>query len=61
MLPDFEVLDSKIASVLENLLAAERNAQQDNRFLKGRQIAYLVHEYFKIIGTGEPILDFSDL
>ena len=45
MLPDSEVLDSKMASALKKLLTAvlerrvhmeELQAQQDNRFLKGR-------------------------
>ena len=39
----------------------KQNAQQDNRFLKGRQIAYLIFGYFKIRGTGQPLLDFNDL
>ena len=47
-IPDFEAHDSKIANVLEKLLTAdfkrrvymeEQQAQQDKRFLKGRQIA----------------------
>ena len=39
----------------------ERKPQPDNRFLKGRQIAYMIYDYFKINGTGEALLDFNDL
>ena len=39
----------------------EQKAQQDNRFLKGRQIAYMICDNFKISGTDEALLDFNDL
>ena len=38
----------------------EQQAQQDNSFLKGRQIAYMFYNYLKISGTGEALLDFND-
>ena len=50
IIPDFEILDSQIASALKKLLTAdfkrgvyieEMKTQQDTRFLKGRQIAYM--------------------
>ena len=70
ILPDFEVLESKIASALKTLFTAdfkrrvyteEQKAQQDNRFLKGRQIVNMVHGNFKISGTGDAHLGFNDL
>ena len=39
----------------------EQEAQQDNRFLKGRQIAHMINDNIKISGTGEALLDFTDL
>ena len=71
MIPDFEIFDSekKKASALKKLLAAdfkrrdhteEQKAQQDKRFLKGRPIAYMICEYFKVSGTREPLLDDHD-
>ena len=39
----------------------EQKAQQDNRFLEGRRIAYMIHDNFKISGTGEALLDLNDL
>ena len=70
ILPDFEILDSNITSPLKKLLTAdfnrrvymeEQKAQQDNRFLKGRQIAYMIYDNFQISGRGEDLLDFNDL
>ena len=49
--PDFEVLDSESASALKKLVTAdlkervymeEQKAQQDKRFLMGRQIAFMI-------------------
>ena len=66
MIPDFEVLDSNIASALKKLLTAdfkrrvgmeEQKAQQDNRLVRGRQIAFVTCDYIKIRGTGETLLD----
>ena len=70
ILPDFEVLDSKMASFSKKLFTAdftrrvymeEQKAQQDNRFLKGRQTANKIYDYFEISGTGEALHDLNDL
>ena len=69
MISDVEVLDSKMASALNELLTAdfkkrvymkEQKAQQDTRFLNGRQIAYMIGDNFKISGTSEALLDIND-
>ena len=39
----------------------EQEAQYDNRFLKGRQILHMIHDYFKDSGTSGAPLDFNDL
>ena len=39
----------------------ERKAQQDNRFLKGRQIAENIYDLFKITGASEALVDFNEL
>ena len=51
-MPDFEVLDAKIASALNRIIhnshfkrrvsLEEQKAQKEDRFLRGRQIAYLI-------------------
>ena len=53
-MPDFEVLDAKIASALNRIIhntqfkgkvsLEEQKAQKKDRFLRGRRIAYLIYE-----------------
>ena len=55
-MPNFEVLDARIASALNKIIhnshfkrrisLEEQKAQKEDRFLRGRQIAYLIYEYF---------------
>ena len=39
----------------------EEKAQKDDRFLRCRQIAYMIYEHLGVTGTHEAFLDFSDL
>ena len=39
----------------------ETKAQKDNRFQKRTQTAFMICDYFKISGTSEAILDFTEL
>ena len=39
----------------------EQRAQKDNRFLRGRPIAYLIYEYFRPTGTYDEIQGLSAL
>ena len=39
----------------------DQKAQKEDWFLRGRQIAYMIYEYFRVTGTHESIFDFSDL
>ena len=60
-MPDFEVLDARIASTLNKIIhnshfkrkisLEEQKAQKEDRFLRGRQIAYLIYEQFRVTGT----------
>ena len=69
--PDFEVLDARIASALNRIIhnthfkrkatLEEQNAQKEDRFLRGRQIAYLIYEYSRVTGVDESVLDYADL
>ena len=38
----------------------EENAQKVYRFLRGRQIAHMSYELFRIVGTDESVLEFVD-
>ena len=46
--PDFELLDARIASALNKSSRMEMKADKEDRFLRGRQIAYLIYEYFRV-------------
>ena len=63
---DFENLDFKIASGLRKILTgnfnqqvttAEGTVQSEKRSLTGRQIAWMIYDFFKISGDNEAILD----
>ena len=71
-MPNFEVLDAKIASVLNKIIhnshfkrriisLEEQEAQKQDRFLRGRQIAYLIYEYFSAIGANDSVENYADL
>ena len=70
-MPDFEVLDARIASALNRIIhnshferrvsLEEQKAQKENRFLRGRQIAYLVYEYFWVTGANDSVENYADL
>ena len=70
-MPNFEVLDARIASALNKIIhnshfkrrisLEEQKAQKKDRFLRGRQIAYLIYEYFRVIGIHDSVENYADL
>ena len=70
-MPDFEVLDAKIASTLNRIIQntrvkkkvslEEMKAHKEDRFLRGRQIAYLIYEYFRVTGAHDSVENYADL
>ena len=68
---DFEVLDAKIASELNKIIhnshfkrkisLEEQKAQKEDRFLRGRQIAYLIHEYFRVTEANDSVDNYADI
>ena len=70
-MPDFEVLDARIASALNKIIhnphfkrkisLEEQKAQKEDRFLRGRQIAYLIYEQFRVTGTDNSVENYTDL
>ena len=70
-MPDFEVLDARIASALNKIIhnsqfkrrinLEEQKAQKQDRFLRGRQIAYLIYEQFRVTGTDSSVENYTDL
>ena len=70
-MPNFEVLDARIASALNKIIhnshfkrrisLEEQKAQKQDRFFRGRQIAYLIYEYFRVTGTNDSVENYADL
>ena len=70
-MPNFEVLDARIASALNRIIhnshfkrrisLEEQEAQKQDRFLRGRQIAYLIFEYFRVTGANDSVEINADL
>ena len=64
-LPNFDVLDAKIATALNRIIhnshfkrrvsLEEQKAQKEDRFFRGRQIAYLIYEYFRVTGAYDSV------
>ena len=70
-MPNFEVLDAKIVSALNRIIhntlfkrkvsLEEMKAHKEHRFLRGRQIAYLIYEYFRVTGGNDSVENYADL
>ena len=70
-MPDLEVLDARIASALNRIIhnshfrrrisLEEQEAQKQDRFLRGRLIAYLIYEYFRVTGANDSVENYADL
>ena len=70
-MPNFEVLDARIASALNKIIhnshfkrrisLEEMKAHKEDRFLRGRQIAYLIYEYFRVTGANDSVENYADL
>ena len=70
-MPDFEVLDANIASALNRIIhnshfkrrvsLEEQKAQKEDRFLRGRQIAFLIYEYFRVTGANDSVENYADM
>ena len=69
--PNCEMLDARIASALnkiiqnscfkKNVSLEEQKVQKEDRFLCGRQIAYMIYDYFRVTGAHDTALDYADL
>ena len=70
-MPNFEVLDARIASALNKIIhnsqfrrriiLEEQKAQKEDRFLRCRQIAYLIYDHFRVTGTHDSVENYTDL
>ena len=65
-MPDFEVLDARIASTLNKIIQnshferrislEEQKAQKQDRFFRCRQIAHLIYKHFRVIEDDDRIM-----
>ena len=70
-MPKFEVFDARIASELNRIIhnshferrisLEEQKAQKQDRFLRGRQIAYPIYDYFWVTGANDSVENYADL
>ena len=70
-MPDFEVLDAKNASALNKIIhnshfkrrvsLEEMKAHKEDRSLRGREIAYLIYEFFRVTGANDSVENYADL
>ena len=66
------MLDARIASALNKIMQdshfkkkkvslEEQKAQKEDRFLRERQIAYMIYDYFRVTGAHDTALGYADL
>ena len=70
-MPNFGVLVARIASALNKIIhnshfnrrisLEEQKAQKHYLFLRGRQIAYLIYDYFRVTGSHDSVENYTDL
>ena len=70
-MPNFEVLDARIAAALNKIIhnshfkrrisLEEQKAQKQDRFLRGRQIAYFIYDYFLVTGIHDSVENYAHL
>ena len=68
--PNFEMLDAKIASALNKIIQnsqfkkkvclEEQKVKKEDRFFRGRQIAFMICDYFRVTGAHGTVLDYAD-
>ena len=68
--PNFEMLDARIASASNTVIQnshlkkkvnlEEKKAQKEDRYLRGRQIAYMIYDYLRVTGGHDTVLDKAD-
>ena len=69
--PNFEMLDSKIASALNKIIQnsqfkkkvslEEEKAQKEDLFLRGRRIAFMIYHCIRVTGAHDAVLDYAYL
>ena len=70
-MPHLYVLNARIASALNKIIhnshfkrrisLEEQKDQKQDRFFRGRQIAYLIYDYFRVTGANDSVENYADL
>ena len=65
------MLDARIASALNKIIQnshfkkrvslEEQKAQKEDQFLRRRQIAFVIYDYFRVTGAHDAVLDYAVL
>ena len=68
---NLEMQDAMIASALNKIIENSyfkkkvslegQKAKKEERFLRGRLIAYMIYDYFWVTGAHDFVLDYADL
>ena len=68
-MPNFEVFDARVASALNKIIhnshfkrrtsLEEQKAQKQELFVRGRQIAHLIYEYFQVTGANDTVENYA--
>ena len=51
---------SRISYFKKKVSLEEQKAQKEERFLRGRQIAYLIYEYFRVTGANDSVENYAE-
>ena len=67
---NFEMLDARFASALNKIIPnshfkkkvslEEQKAQKEDEFSRGRQISFMIYDYFRVSGAHDAVLDYAD-
>ena len=68
---NFEMLDARISCALNKIIQnsyfkkkvslEEQKTQKEDRFLRGRQIAFMIYDNFRVTGAHDTVLDYANL
>ena len=69
--PNFEMLDAKIVSALNKVIQnsqfkkkvslEDQNVQKEDRFLRERQIVFMIYDYFPVTRAHDTVSDYADV
>ena len=54
-------LQNKNKQIKRKVSLEEQKVQKEDHFLRGRQIAYLIYEYFRVTGANDSVENYADL